>query len=65
MAKANKKNATKMVVFDFTEYYNNIKKQEEIDRAEAAAYASQHVSDASVNKPTLWQRIKGFFKRKK
>lgn len=63
MAKT-KKDIKKVVIFDFTEYYNNIKKQREVAKAEADAYRETHaiVAEQTITKPTFWQRIKKFFK---
>lgn len=59
MAKTTKK-AKKFVIFDFTEYYNNIKTKEEADKTLAAEIAEK------INKhekQSLWQRIKNWFKK--
>lgn len=60
MAKSNKK-TNKLVIFDFTEYYNSIKEQEEKDKitAEILRIAKPY----EPKKPSLWTRIKNWFKR--
>lgn len=67
MAKTSKKDNKMMVTIDFTEYYNNIKEQQEKDKAEAAAYILAHQDDEKTPsaKLTFWQRIKNLFKRRK
>lgn len=70
MAKTSKKNVKKTVIFDFTEYYNNLRDQEERDRAEALAYLtntddSESNETPSNNKLTFWQKVKNLFRRKK
>lgn len=68
--KTSKKNAKPtMIIFDFTEVYNNMKAEQERDLAEAAAYAIAHVDEKTENnhttKTSLWQKIKNLFKRRK
>lgn len=70
MAKTSKKNVKKTVIFDFTEYYNNLRDQEIKDRAEALAYLtntddSESNETPSNNKLTFWQKVKNLFRRKK
>lgn len=44
--KTSKKNTKPtMIIFDFTEVYNNMKAEQERDLAEAAAYAIAHVDE--------------------
>lgn len=68
--KTSKKNTKPtMIIFDFTEVYNNMKAEQERDLAEAAAYAISHIDEKSENnqttKTSLWQKIKNLFKRRK
>lgn len=64
MAKTNKKNIKKTVIFDFTEYYNNLKDQEMKDREKALVLQSND-SKSSIKKTSLWQKIKNLFKKNK
>lgn len=64
MAKTNKKNIKKTVIFDFTEYYNNLKDQEMKDREKALVLQSND-SKSSTKKTSLWQKIKNLFKKNK
>ena len=44
--KTSKKNTKPtMIIFDFTEVYNNMKAEQERDLAEAAAYAISHIDE--------------------
>ena len=44
--KTSKKNTKPtMIIFDFTEVYNNMKAEQERDLAEAAAYAISHMDE--------------------
>lgn len=68
--KTSKKNTKPtMIIFDFTEVYNNMKAEQERDLAEAAAYAISHMDEKTENnyttKTSLWQKIKNLFKRRK
>ena len=68
--KTSKKNTKPtMIIFDFTEVYNNMKAEQERDLAEAAAYAISHMYEKTENnhttKTSLWQKIKNLFKRRK
>ena len=58
-----------MIIFDFTEVYNNMKAEQERDLAGAAAYAISHMDEKTENshitKTSLWQKIKNLFKRRK
>ncbi len=68
--KTSKKNTKPtMIIFDFTEVYNNMKAEQERDLAEAAAYAILHMDEKTENnhttKTSLWQKIKNLFKRRK
>lgn len=68
--KTSKKNTKPtMIIFDFTEVYNNMKAEQERDLAEAAAYAKSHMDEKTENnhttKTSLWQKIKNLFKRRK
>lgn len=68
--KTSKKNTKPtMIIFDFTEVYNNMKAEQERDLAEAAAYAISHMDEKQKNnhttKTSLWQKIKNLFKTKK
>lgn len=63
MAKTNKKNIKKTVIFDFTEYYNNLKDQEMKDREKALVLPND--SKSSIKKTSLWQKIKNLFKKNK
>lgn len=68
--KTSKKNTKPtMIIFDFTEVYNNMKAEQERDLAEAAAYATSHMDEKTENnhttKTSLWQKIKNLFKRRK
>ena len=68
--KTSKKNTKPtMIIFDFTEVYNNMKAEQERDLAEAAAYAISHMDENTENnhttKTSLWQKIKNLFKRRK
>ena len=68
--KTSKKNTKPtMIIFDFTEVYNNMKAEQERDLAEAAAYAISHMDEKIENnhttKTSLWQKIKNLFKRRK
>ena len=68
--KTSKKNTKPtMIIFDFTEVYNNMKAEQERDLAEAAAYARAQVDEKKENnhttKTSLWQKIKNLFKRRK
>jgi len=68
--KTSKKNTKPtMIIFDFTEVYNNMKAEQERDLAEAAAYAISHIDEKLENnqttKTSLWQKIKNLFKRRK
>lgn len=68
--KTSKKNTKPtMIIFDFTEVYNNMKAEQERDLAEAAAYAISHIDEKTENnhtiKTSLWQKIKNLFKRRK
>ena len=68
--KTSKKNTKPtMIIFDFTEVYNNMKAEQERDLAEAAAYAIAHVDEKTENnhntKTSLRQKIKNLFKRRK
>lgn len=68
--KTSKKNTKPtMIIFDFTEVYNNMKAEQERDLAEAAAYAVSHMDEKTENnyttKTSLWQKIKNLFKRRK
>lgn len=68
--KTSKKNIKPtMIIFDFTEVYNNMKAEQERDLAEAAAYAILHMDEKTENnhttKTSLWQKIKNLFKRRK
>ena len=58
-----------MIIFDFTEVYNNMKAEQERDLAEAAAYAISYMDEKTENnhttKTSLWQKIKNLFKRRK
>lgn len=68
--KTSKKNTKPtMIIFDFTEVYNNMKAEQERDLAEAAAYAISHMDEETENnhttKTSLWQKIKNLFKRRK
>ena len=68
--KTSKKNTKPtMIIFDFTEVYNNMKAEQERDLAEAAAYAISLMDEKTENnhttKTSLWQKIKNLFKRRK
>ena len=68
--KTSKKNTKPtMIIFDFTEVYNNMKAEQERDLAEAAAYAISHMDEKTeynhTTKTSLWQKIKNLFKRRK
>lgn len=68
--KTSKKNTKPtMIIFDFTEVYNNMKAEQERDLAEAAVYAISHMDEKTENnhttKTSLWQKIKNLFKRRK
>lgn len=68
--KTSKKNTKPtMIIFDFTEVYNNMKAEQERDLAEAAACAISHMDEKTENnhttKTSLWQKIKNLFKRRK
>lgn len=68
--KTSKKNTKPtMIIFDFTEVYNNMKAEQERDLAEAADYAISHMDEKTENnhttKTSLWQKIKNLFKRRK
>ena len=68
--KTSKKNTKPtMIIFDFTEVYNNMKAEQERDLAEAAAYAISCMDEKTENnhttKTSLWQKIKNLFKRRK
>lgn len=68
--KTSKKNTKPaMIIFDFTEVYNNMKAEQERDLAEAATYAISHMDEKTENnhttKTSLWQKIKNLFKRRK
>ena len=68
--KTSKKNTKPtMIIFDFTEVYNNMKAEQERDLAEAAAYAISHMDEKTENnhttKTSIWQKIKNLFKRRK
>lgn len=68
--KTSKKNTKPtMIIFDFTEVYNNMKAEQERDLAEAAAYAISHMDEKTENnyttKTSLWQKIKNLFKRRR
>lgn len=68
--KTSKKNTKPtMIIFDFTEVYNNMKAEQERDLSEAAAYAISHMYEKTENnhttKTSLWQKIKNLFKRRK
>lgn len=68
--KTSKKNTKPtMIIFDFTEVYNNMKAEQERDLAEAAAHAISHMDEKTENnhttKTSLWQKIKNLFKRRK
>ena len=68
--KTSKKNTKPtMIIFDFTEVYNNMKAEQERDLAEAAAYAIPQMDEKTENnhttKTSLWQKIKNLFKRRK
>ena len=48
--KTSKKNTKPtMIIFDFTEVYNNMKAEQERDLAEAAAYAISHMDEKTEN----------------
>ena len=68
--KTSKKNTKPtMIIFDFTEVYNNMKAEQERDLAEDDDYAISHMDEKTENnhttKTSLWQKIKNLFKRRK
>lgn len=60
--KTSKKNTKPtMIIFDFTEVYNNMKAEQERDLAEM----DEKTENNHTTKTSLWQKIKNLFKRRK